>query len=266
MTDLISISAVSLKYGSRVVLDNLSLKLRKGEIFVLLGPSGCGKTSLLRLISGVERPESGEILVASLPPRQFARNQGFGFVTHHHTLLPWRNVLKNVLLSIELFRDVDAADTEKALSLLSLAGLGSHVSHFPAQLSAGQKQRVAFLQALMAEARVLLLDEPLSALDDFTRRQLLADMIPILSKRMADGSLDACIWITHALEDAIVVGNKIGIFKNLDGGPSSLMLLANDPVVMGSTSTLAEQIFSASFRQRERQLYREYGDAIGRAE
>jgi len=164
---------LSRRYGAVVALDQLDLTVRPGELVALLGPSGCGKTTTLRLLAGLEDTDTGSIAVADRDiTRLPASKRDMGMVFQAYSLFPHMTVRQNVAFGLRL-RRVGAAERDKrALEMLELVGLSAQADRYPHQLSGGQQQRVALARALAIEPQVLLLDEPLSALDAKVRAQL----------------------------------------------------------------------------------------------
>ena len=161
------------RYGPVHALDGLDLELAPGELVALLGPSGCGKTTALRALAGLDIPDSGRIVVDGRDITDVPANQrDMGMVFQAYSLFPNMTARENVAYGLRL-RGVDAATRRRrADEMLELVGLGIHGDRYPYQLSGGQQQRVALARALAIEPKVLLLDEPLSALDAKVRRQL----------------------------------------------------------------------------------------------
>jgi NitT/TauT family transport system ATP-binding protein len=191
------------------VLQNISFRLDQGEILALMGPSGCGKTTLLRIIAGLEPCSRGDITFRdSLPCRAGVNYIGFIFQTP--VLFPWRTVKMNVLLAAQVGEthsrsyDSDAA-RKQASEMLRVVNLPAEYDDaYPRVLSGGMKQRVAVARALMRNPPIMLLDEPLSALDEKAREEMWVD----LSRIWADRSLSA-ILVTHSIEEAVFLSDRI---------------------------------------------------------
>ena len=200
---------ISKAFGDYRVLKNISLTIRSGEFFSLLGPSGCGKTTLLRLIAGFEDPGSGDITldgasVLSLPSNKRHVNTVF----QNYALFPHLSVFENVAFPLRL-RKMDAkAVTAKVEQYLALVRLEAHRDRFPAQLSGGQKQRVAIARALINEPGVLLLDEPLAALDAKLRQHMLLELDAI-----HDEIGITFIYVTHDQQEAISVSDRVAVMN-----------------------------------------------------
>ena len=190
-------------------LDNVSVAIRQNEFFTLLGPSGCGKTTLLRLIAGFEQPTAGEILlngnpVEHLPPYQRAVNTVF----QSYALFPHMSVAQNISFGLEMrgtAREKATGVVEEMLGLVKLKGLGGRK---PAQLSGGQQQRVALARALANHPEVLLLDEPLSALDLKLRQEMRSEL-----KNLQRTTGITFIFVTHDQEEALTMSDRIAVMS-----------------------------------------------------
>ena len=154
----LSTSNVSKRFGSLVVLDNVSLSIPDSQFTAFVGPSGCGKTTFLRIVAGLEQASSGEVRIDGSIVDRPSSERGFVFQTDN--LLPWRNVLANARLGHELGGSLSPEERLRTLALLKLVGLEGFESHFPAQLSGGMRQRVNLARALAIDPELLLMDEP----------------------------------------------------------------------------------------------------------
>jgi len=160
-------------FGNVVALDHLDLEVRSGEFVSLLGPSGCGKTTALRIIAGFEWPDSGEVLVEGEDVLgKPANKRNMGMVFQAYSLFPNMTAQQNVEFGLRVRKESHEARTKRARELLELVGLGTAMNRYPRQLSGGQQQRVALARSIAIQPSVLLLDEPLSALDAKVRVQL----------------------------------------------------------------------------------------------
>ncbi len=202
-------SGVSKAFGQVIALDDFDLTLQQGELVTLLGPSGCGKTTALRIAAGFEHPNSGSVFVkdkdvTSLP----AHTRNMGMVFQNYSLFPHMTVAENVGFGLRV-RGVDAAERDmlviEAVSRVRLAGLESR---YPHQLSGGQQQRVALARALVFQPEVLLLDEPLSALDAKVREEL-RDEIRTLQRDAGIGA----IFVTHDQDEALNISDRVCVMK-----------------------------------------------------
>jgi spermidine/putrescine transport system ATP-binding protein len=210
MRGAVTIDSVRKTYGDVVALDRVSLEVRPGEFLVLLGPSGCGKTTLLRLLAGFEAPDQGRLLisgrdVAGLAPYERPVNTVF----QHYALFPHRTVAGNVAFGLEARRLPAAAIAEKvarALETVRLGGLGDRRID---QLSGGQKQRVALARAVVLEPDVLLLDEPMAALDPKLRKEMQVEV-----KNLQERLRTTFVFVTHDQEEALVMADRIAVMSH----------------------------------------------------
>jgi spermidine/putrescine transport system ATP-binding protein len=203
------IEGVSKTFGDFKVLKDIYLGIKGGEFFSLLGPSGCGKTTLLRILAGFESPDTGAVTidgmdVLPLPPNRRQVNTVF----QNYALFPHLTVFENVAFSIRIKKESKSGITEKVTEYLKLVELEEHAHKKPNQLSGGQKQRVAIARALINEPRVLLLDEPLSALDAKLRQHMLIELDQIHDKIGI-----TFIYVTHDQQEALSVSDRIAVMN-----------------------------------------------------
>jgi NitT/TauT family transport system ATP-binding protein len=200
---MVTLSHVSKRYGSNPpVLQEINLAIEKGEFVSLIGPSGCGKSTLLKLISGLTSASSGSILVEGMTPVNARKTVSYIF--QDATLLPWRNVTRNVGLGLELEHVSREARKEKVQSLLELVGLSHVAQAYPRQLSGGMKMRVSVARALATTPRLLLMDEPFGALDEMTRDRLNEELLRL----RAEQSWTA-VFVTHSVAEAVFLSTRI---------------------------------------------------------
>ncbi|MER8089400.1 ABC transporter ATP-binding protein [Streptomyces sp. NPDC087532] len=198
-------------FGSTVALDGLDLTVEPGELIALLGPSGCGKTTALRMVAGFERPDSGEVLldgqdITGVP----ANRRDAGMVFQSYSLFPNLTVRDNVAFGMRVRKVAAARRQARASELLELVGLPQHGDRYPHQLSGGQQQRVALARALALQPRVLLLDEPLSALDAKVRLSLREEI-----RRLQLSLRITTVFVTHDQEEALSMADRVAV---LDAG------------------------------------------------
>jgi len=203
----VTIERVSKAFGDFKALKNVGLEIRKGEFFSLLGPSGCGKTTLLRIIAGFETPDDGVVMidgtnVLPLPPNKRHSNTVF----QNYALFPHLSVFENVAFPLRLKKLPNAEIKKRVKEYLKLVELEAHAGKKPAMLSGGQKQRVAIARALINEPSVLLLDEPLSALDAKLRQHMLIEL-----DRIHDKIGITFIYVTHDQQEALSVSDRIAV-------------------------------------------------------
>ena len=205
----VSLRSLTRAFGATRALDEMSLDIEPGELVALLGPSGCGKTTALRIVAGFEFADAGEVLidgrdVSGVP----AARRDMGMVFQSYSLFPNMNALDNVAFGLRM-RKIGAGDRRKrAAELLDMVGLAPQAGQYPHQLSGGQQQRVALARALAIEPRVLLLDEPLSALDAKVRLQL-REQIRTLQQRLGTTTL----FVTHDQEEALSMSDRVGVMR-----------------------------------------------------
>ena len=205
----VTIDHVSKRFGDFVALDDINFTIKQGEFFSLLGPSGCGKTTLLRIIAGFEYPDDGAVLfddkdVVPLPPNKRHSNTVF----QTYALFPHMSVYENIAFPLRLKKLPKDKIDEKVRYYVHLVQLDQHIFKKPSQLSGGQKQRVAIARALINEPKVLLLDEPLSALDAKLRASLLIDLDTLHDKIGI-----TFIYVTHDQSEALSVSDRIAVMN-----------------------------------------------------
>lgn len=205
----IIVENVSKQFGSFKAVDNVSLEIGSGSLVALLGPSGSGKSTLLRLIAGLELPDSGKILLTGKDATyQSVQERNIGFLFQHYALFKHMTVRKNIAFGLEIRKAPKAkvkARVEELLELVQLHGLGDR---YPSQLSGGQRQRVALARALAPEPKVLLLDEPFSALDARVRKDLRAWL-----RKLHDEVHVTTVFVTHDQEEAMEVSDEIVVMN-----------------------------------------------------
>ena len=208
MSDLV-IRNISKSFGKTVVLDNVSLELKAGELLVLLGPSGCGKTTLLRLIAGLEEADSGEIHIGSrrvdqLPPK----DRNIALVFQNYSLFPHMTVAKNLAFPLKVAR-WNKDDIERRVAVIAeLLGLADRLNSRPGELSGGQRQRVALGRAIVREPSIFLLDEPLSNLDADLRARMRREIVRI--QRQVQRT---AIHVTHDQTEALTMADRVAVLN-----------------------------------------------------
>jgi putative spermidine/putrescine transport system ATP-binding protein len=206
----VRMEGLSRHYGSVVALDNLDLTVQPGELIALLGPSGCGKTTTLRLLAGLEDADTGRINVAGRDiTRLPASKRDMGMVFQAYSLFPHMTVKQNVAFGLRLRKISTAQRDKRALEMLELVELATQADRYPHQISGGQQQRVALARALAIEPQVLLLDEPLSALDAKVRAQL-RDQIRRIQLDVGITTL----FVTHDQEEALAIADRVGVMRS----------------------------------------------------
>jgi putative spermidine/putrescine transport system ATP-binding protein len=206
----VRMEGLSRHYGPVVALDRLDLTVHPGELVALLGPSGCGKTTTLRLLAGLEDTDSGRILVGGKEITHVPANKrDMGMVFQAYSLFPHMTARQNVAFGLRLRRVSAAQRDKRALEMLDLVGLSAQADRYPHQVSGGQQQRIALARALAIEPQVLLLDEPLSALDAKVRAKL-RDQIRRIQLEVGITTL----FVTHDQEEALAIADRVGVMKD----------------------------------------------------
>jgi len=206
---IVELRNVRKHYGDHAALESFSLRVRRGEFLTLLGPSGSGKTTLLRLVAGFEQPQEGEILIdgrdaSALPP--YRRNVNTVF--QHFALFPHLSVFRNIAFGLEQKNQAPEVIRQRVRAMLELVELPGKEDRYPHQLSGGEKQRVALARALVLEPAVLLLDEPLGALDQKLRQQMQVEL-----KRLHARLGITFIFVTHDQEEALVMSDRVAVIN-----------------------------------------------------
>lgn len=198
--------------GKRTILDSISFDVFEGEMLCLVGPSGCGKTTILRLLAGLLRPSSGEILFEGSPVGAPSRERAIVFQDYTNALLPWRTVAGNVALSLEARKVPAGEQSDIVTGLLKKMGLQHAAQQYPSQLSGGMQQRVQIARCLAQQPKILLMDEPFGALDAMTRQALQDDLLQLSAEQQM-----TVVFITHDLEEAIYLGDRVFVLGSNPG-------------------------------------------------
>jgi NitT/TauT family transport system ATP-binding protein len=189
--------------GPVEVLAGIDLAVPESQFLALLGPSGCGKSTLLRLVAGLDAPDGGAVVVGGRPLRRREHPEALAFVFQEAHLLPWRTLLKNVILPLELRGMPHGERTDRALHMLERVGLTDARDRYPAQLSGGMQLRGSLARALVTEPRLLLLDEPFAALDEITRQRLDGLIHELWHERRF-----TALFVTHSLREAVFLAQR----------------------------------------------------------
>ena len=199
---MIQVKNLNVSFDGNQILKNLNLDFKDNGITAVLGRSGCGKSTLLRSIAGLLKPTSGEVIYKG--KRITKPNENIFMMHQNYANFPWKNCIENVLFPIKLRRKATKEDYIEATKLLIKVGLGDHIEKYPDQLSGGMKQRLSLARVLMSKPEVILMDEPLSALDDKTRVEM-QNLIMSLQKE----TKNTIIMITHNKSDADKMADHI---------------------------------------------------------
>ncbi|RDY27010.1 ATP-binding cassette domain-containing protein [Romboutsia weinsteinii] len=212
---MIEIKNVTKKVGSKVILDNINLKIDKGSLVVLIGSSGCGKTTTLKLINKLIKPSSGEIYIDNKPiskEHTIELRRKIGYVIQNTGLFPHLTIRENIELIPRLKKEKSITEIEKStVELLEMVGLKyeDYIDKYPSELSGGQQQRIGVARAIATGAEIILMDEPFSALDPITRTSLQEELFTL-----QDQLKKTIIFVTHDMDEALKIGDKICIMDN----------------------------------------------------
>jgi putrescine transport system ATP-binding protein len=259
----IEIERVTKNFGDFKAVDDVSLKIYKGEIFCLLGASGCGKTTLLRMLGGFETPSSGRILIdgedmTDVPPYERPVNMMF----QSYALFPHMNVEQNVAFGLKQDRVPKAEIAERVTTMLELVKLGGFAKRRPHQLSGGQRQRVALARSLVKRPKVLLLDEPLGALDKKLREHTQFELIGLQDKLGV-----TFLVVTHDQEEAMTLASRIGVMDHGEivqaGTPSEIYEFPSSKFVADFVGSV--NIFEGKLLEDEPEYVRIGSDELGGA-
>lgn len=238
------ISELSKSFGNKSVLEKVSFSVNEGEFVSILGPSGSGKSTLFHLVGGISIPDAGEIY---LDGNQINGKRGsIGYTPQAPSLLPWRTILQNVLLGAEL---KGKKNVKAAFEMIERAGLKGYENHFPHELSGGMKQRVAFIRSLLSPQSLICLDEPFSALDEFTRLDMQKWLLSIWQSYKR-----SILFVTHNIEEAIYLSDRIIL---LSSGPATV----KKEFAIPFKRPRGEELFlTQEFLQWKKAIYQELSD------
>lgn len=193
-------------------LEGIDLEIREGEFIALIGPSGCGKTTLMRVIADLEKISSGDVLVNGVSPHDARLARAYGYVFQAPALFPWRTVLANVTLPLQIQGNSRADAKAIALDHLARVGLTGFEGKYPWQLSGGMQQRVSIARALSFEPRILMMDEPFGALDEITRDRLNEQLQELWQRERR-----TVVFVTHSIAEAVYLSTRIVVMSPRPG-------------------------------------------------
>jgi NitT/TauT family transport system ATP-binding protein len=223
------------------VLKDVSFRVKPNSCCAIIGPSGCGKTSLLFLLAGLRKPDSGKIVITGTPET--------GTILQNYGLFPWKTVAQNISLGLVLKKEKKEIIEKRTAELLREMGLSGFGDHYPIQLSGGMQQRVALARALAVEPQILLMDEPLSSLDALTRERLQNLILGIQQSKKI-----TIVLVTHSIEEAVFLGHKIIV---LSKSPGQILQIVNNPEA-GSREHRQQDIFFLRCKELRHVLKEEY--------
>jgi nitrate/nitrite transport system ATP-binding protein len=254
------VESVSMSFGASRVLAGIDLTIRKGEFVSLIGHSGCGKSTLLNLVAGLLKPTTGTILLAGRHVDGPGPDRGVVF--QNHSLLPWLSCFDNVHLAVErVFNETKAQLKMRTHEALDLVGLSHAVDKYPHQISGGMKQRVGIARALAIEPKMLLLDEPLGALDALTRATLQDELMRIVAQTGA-----TVLMVTHDVDEAVLLSDRVVMLTNGPAArigeiltvdlprPRSRLALAHDARFMDLRAEVLEFLYEKQAHKARRKV------------
>lgn len=245
--DHLVVAHVSKRFGADdrpAALADITLRVPRGRFVTIVGPSGCGKSTLLRVVAGLLEPDSGAVSIFGEGPRDACARKHVGFVPQTPALLPWRSVLDNVRLALEVNRRATpGSGAQDPVALLESLGLGAVLHRRPIELSGGMQQRVALARAVVFDPAVLVMDEPFSALDELTRERLRDELAVLVAARER-----TVLFVTHSVTEAVLLGDAVVV---MDPHPGRLRALV--PVGLARPRTPGV-VRSAAFAAIERRV------------
>ena len=235
--------------GPVTALTEVNLTIARGEFVSFIGPSGCGKTTLMRVIADLEQPTGGTITVNGLSPHEARLKRAYGYVFQAAALYPWRSVIRNVMLPLEIMGVPAEERRERARAQLKKVGLEAFEKKFPWQLSGGMQQRASIARALALEPELLLMDEPFGALDEITRDHLNEQLL-----RLWERTGNTVVFVTHSISEAVFLSNRIVV---MSPRPGRILEVIDNPQPADRTLDVRETPGFAAVAQRVRAALRE---------
>jgi len=217
----VRICNVSKQFGGAKVLDEVSLGIGKGEFVSLIGPSGCGKSTLLKLVAGLLDADGGTVSINGKSVRDASRNKSIGLVPQSPALLPWRTIIDNVRLPIDINPGANSGHALcDPVALLTSFGLSAAIDRYPAQLSGGMQQRAAIARAFVFDPDILLMDEPFSALDEINRDQQRMGLLDFWQSNQK-----SVLFVTHSVPEAIILSDRIVLMASHPGRIAEIIMV-----------------------------------------
>jgi NitT/TauT family transport system ATP-binding protein len=210
MPPKLEVAALGKRFGDLDVLRGIDVAIKDGEFVAIVGPSGCGKTTFLRIVAGLEPFSAGDVRIDEVPVTGPGTDRGFVFQSDN--LLPWRTVLANAMVGPELAGRANAQAKAHTRELLRLVGLAGFENYYPRQLSGGMRQRVNLARALAVDPRILLMDEPFSALDAQTREIMQTELL-----RIWEQGRKTALFVTHQIDEAVYLADRVLVFARRPG-------------------------------------------------
>lgn len=226
--------------GAHLAVNHINLVVHKGEFISLVGPSGCGKTTILNMIAGLIAPTYGELKV--MGEQVTAASSRLGYMQQQDYLFPWRSIMQNVMLGLEIRKELTADSKQKIASLLDELGLEQAAHKYPHQLSGGMRQRVALARTLITDPDLLLLDEPFSALDLHIKMQL---------EELVQSTLDrlgkTAILVTHDLSEAVAISDRVVVLGRNPGHIRKIVTIPRELRTAGPIEARKHPLYQACF-------------------
>lgn len=242
---MIAVKDLSVQYqgknGPVLALDRLNLNIGTGDIYTVIGPSGCGKSTFLYVLSGILKEYSGNVSIDGRPIDP--RTQRIGLILQNYGLLPWKNVYQNIMLGLKIKNGVSHID-EYASYILNQLGIDSLTHRYPKELSGGQQQRVAIARSFIMKPDLLLMDEPFSALDAITREEMQELFLDIWKQHQV-----TTLFITHSVDEALYLGNKIAMFSP---APGRILEVLDNPCFQMDNLRDRDEYYAMSTQLRKR--------------
>ena len=210
MAPKLNVAQLSKSFGDLEALRGINLTVERGEFISVVGPSGCGKTTFLRIVAGLERASSGNVLIDGRAVKRPGNDRGFVF--QNDSLLPWRTVFANAIIGRELAGSIGPDDRKRTMELLKLVGLEGFENYHPKQLSGGMRQRVNLARALAIDPDILLMDEPFASLDAQTREIMQTELLRIWQR-----GGKTVLFVTHQIDEAVFLSDRVLVFARRPG-------------------------------------------------